>query len=138
MIIKVAHSKRPGTKEPLVETQSHVTTESTDQGLHEQKLKRLSTRRLTQAVEENRFIVDYKKPFFDVCKEFLRFTIKSESFLDIIRRPWVPEDGMSEAERPSWLLTTFKLPWEMRPHGIYSRAIADTLVGPSVLGKRKL
>lgn len=129
-------SAAASTKENLVETQSHVTTEPTDQGLHEQKLKKLATRRFKQAVEENRFIIDYKKPFFDVCKEFLRFTIKSDGFLDIICRPWVPEDGMPEVERPSWLLTTSKIAWGMRPDGNYSRANADTLVGPPGLGKR--
>ena len=129
-------SAAAGTKENLVETQSLLTTEPTDQGLHEQKLKKLATRRFKQAVEENRFIIDYKKPFFDVCKDFLRFSIKSDGFLDIICRPWVPEDGMPEAERPSWLLTTSKIAWGMRPDGNYSRANADTLVGPPGLGKR--
>ncbi|CAF9918515.1 hypothetical protein IMSHALPRED_004328 [Imshaugia aleurites] len=123
-------------KESLVETQSHVATEPTDQTLREQKLTKLATRRFKQAVEENRFIIDYQKPFFDVCKEFLRFTIKSDGFLDIICRPWVPEDGIPEAERPSWLLTTSKTAWGMRPDGNYSRANADTLVGPPGLGKR--
>ena len=129
-------SAAASTKGNLVETQSHVTTEPTDQALHEQKLKKLATRRFKQVVEENRFVIDYKKPFFDVCKEFLRFTIKSDGFLDIICRPWVPEDGMPEAERPSWLLTTSKIAWGMRPDGNYSRANADTLVGPPGLGKR--
>ena len=123
-------------KERLVETQSQVTTEPTDQALREQKLKKLATRRFIQAVEENRFTIDYEKPFFDVCKEFLRFTIKSDGFLDIICRPWVPEDGIPEVERPSWLLTTTKSAWGMRPDGNYSRANADTLVGPPGLGKR--
>ena len=123
-------------KETLVETQSQVTTEPTIQTLHEQKLKKLATRKFKQAVEENRFVIDYKKPFFDVCKEFLRFTIKGDGFLDIICRPWVPEDGIAEADRPSWLLTTSKTAWGMRPDGNYSRANADTLVGPPGLGKR--
>ena len=123
-------------KESLVVTQSHVTTEPTDQNLHEQKLKKLATRKFKQAVEENRFVINYEKPFFDVCKEFLRFTIKGDGFLDIICRPWVPEDGIPEANRPSWLLTTSKTAWGMRPDGNYSRANADTLVGPPGLGKR--
>ena len=120
----------------VIETQSQITTEPTDQTVREQKLKKLATRRFKQAVEENRFMIDYEKPFFDVCKEFLRFTIKSDGFLDIICRPWVPEDGLCEAERPSWLLTTSKTAWGMRPDGNYSRANADTLVGPPGLGKR--
>ena len=129
-------SAATSSKEGIVETQVHVTTESTDQTLREQKLKKVAARRFKQAVEENRFIIDYEKPFFDVCKEFLRFTIKSDGFLDIICRPWVPEDGMPDAARPSWLLTTSKSAWGMRPDGNYSRANADTLVGPPGLGKR--
>ena len=129
-------SAATSSKEGIVETQVHVTTESTDQTLREQKLKKVAARRFKQAVEENRFIIDYEKPFFDVCKEFLRFTIKSDGFLDIICRPWVPEDGMPDATRPSWLLTTSKSAWGMRPDGNYSRANADTLVGPPGLGKR--
>ena len=123
-------------KEGLLETQSQVTTEPTDHTSHEQKLKKLATRRFKQAVEENRFVINYEKPFFDVCKEFLRFTIKSDRFLDIICRPWVPEDSIPDSMRPSWLLTTSKTAWGMRPDGNYSRANADTLVGPPGLGKR--
>ena len=123
-------------KESLIETQSQVTMEPTDQTVREQELMKLTARRFRQAREENMFMIDYEKPFFDVCKEFLRFTIKSDGFLDIICRPWVPEDGIPEAERPSWLLTTSKTAWGMRPDGNYSRANADTLVGPPGLGKR--
>ncbi|CAD6591406.1 MAG: hypothetical protein ASARMPRED_005377 [Alectoria sarmentosa] len=123
-------------KESLVETQSRVATEPSDQSLREQKLKKLATRKFKQAVEDHRFTIDYKKPFFDVCKEFLRLTIKGDGFLDIICRPWVPEDGILETERPSWLLNTSKTAWGMRRDGNYSRANADTLVGPPGLGKR--
>lgn len=123
-------------KEIAVETQSPITADPTDQGLREQKLKKVAARRFKQVVEENRFVIDYEKPFFDICKEFLRFTIKGDGFLDIICRPWVPEDGIPEAERPSWLLTTSKSAWGMRRDGNYSRANADTLVGPPGLGKR--
>ena len=106
-------------REGIIEVQSQITTEPSDGTLREQKLKMLATHRFKQAVEENRFMIDYEKPFFDVCKEFLRFTIKSDGFLDIICRPWVPEDGIPLAERPSWLLTTSKSAWGMRPDGNY-------------------
>lgn len=139
-VLNLAKGMRTSTatsnKDTLVETQSQVTTEPTIQTLHEQKLKMLAIRRFKQAVEENRFVIDYKKPFFDVCKEFLRYTIKSHGSLDIMCRPWVPEDGIAEADRPSWLLTTSKMAWGMRPDGTYSRANADTLVGPPGLAKR--
>lgn len=129
-------SAATSSKDGFVETQSQITTEPTDQSLREQKLMKLATRKIKQAVEEKRFVIDYDTPFFDVCKEFLRFIIKSDGFLDIICRPWVPEDGIADSERPSWLLTTSKTAWGMRPDGNYSRANADTLVGPPGLGKR--
>lgn len=123
-------------REVLVQARTSVTTEATDQISREEALKQLTTRRFKQVVEEKRFMIDYEKPFFDVCKEFLRFPIKGDGSLDIICRPWVPEDGISEAERPSWLLTTRKSAWGMRPDGNLSRANADTLVGPPGLSKR--
>ena len=132
----VRTSPATSNKEGLIETQSQVTMEPTDQTPREQELTKLTARKFRQVREENLFTIDYEKPFFDVCKEFLRFAIKSDGFLDIICRPWVPEDGIAEAERPSWLLTTSKTAWGMRPDGNYSRANADTLVGPPGLGKR--
>ena len=123
-------------REGLVGTQSQVTTEPQEQSSREQKLIELTARRFKQVLEENTFTIDYKKPFFDVCKEFLQFTIQSGGFLDILCRPWVPEDSMSDAERPSWLLTTSRSAWGVRPDGNYVRANADTLVGPPGSGKR--
>ncbi len=122
-------------KDGLVETQSQITTEPTDHTSHEQKLKKVA-HRFKQVAEENRFIINYEKPFFDACKEFLRFTIESDGFLDILCRPWVPEDSIPDSMRPSWLLTTSQAAWGMRPDGNFSRANADTLVGPPGLGKR--
>ena len=85
---------------------------------------------------EKVFIVDYDKPFLDVCKEFLTHTIRSRQSLDIICRPWVPEDSIKEQEKPSWLSTTKQAAYELRPDGNFARAHADTLVGPAGLGKR--
>ena len=110
---------------------------STDlQDLPSRKLAALVVSKFQETVQKNTFQINYNKPFFNVCKEFLRFTIQGERFLDILCRPWVPEDGIPEAERPSWLLTTSQTAWGMRPDGNYSRASADTLVGLPGLGKR--
>lgn len=92
-------------------------------------------RTLKAAVERNVFHIDYDKDFFDVCKEFLTFTIESEGSLDIICRPWVPSDGI-EHHRPSWLVTTENTAFGARPDKNYSRKNADTLVGAPGLGKR--
>lgn len=40
------------------------------------------------------YLVDYTKPFFEVCKDFITFAIRkseSTSALDILCRPWAPE-----------------------------------------------
>ena len=123
-------------REGLFGTQSQVTMETQEQSSREQKLKKLAARKFMQVVEVSRFTIDYKKPFFDVCKEFLQFTIQSGGSLDILCRPWVPEDSIPDVERPSWLLTTSRSAWGVRPDGNYVRANADTLVGPPGSGKR--
>ena len=123
-------------REALFGTPSQVTTESQKQSEHQQKLTKRAARRFKQVVEVSRFTVDYKQPFFDVCKEFLQFTIQSGGSLDILCRPWVPEDSISDVERPSWLPTTSRSAWGVRPDGNYVRANADTLVGPPGSGKR--
>ena len=123
-------------REGLVGAQSQVTTEPQQQASREQRLKELTARKFKQVVEMSRFTIDYKKPFLDVCKEFLHFTIQSGGSLDILCRPWVPEDSISDVERPSWLLTTSRSAWGVRPDGNYVRANADTLVGPPGSGKR--
>ena len=100
-------------------------------------LAKLVSRKLKSAVDENTFLIDYDTPFFDVCKDFLTFTVKMEGSLDIICRPWVPVEGFPNGQtKPSWLLTTEKTAFGMRPDKNYSRANADTLVGAPGLGKR--
>ena len=100
-------------------------------------LAKLFANTLKSAVDENTFFIDYDTPFFDVCKDFLTFTVKMEGSLDIICRPWVPVEGFPNGQtKPSWLLTTEKTAFGMRPDKNYSRANADTLVGAPGLGKR--
>ena len=100
-------------------------------------LAKLFANTLKSAVDENTFFIDYDTPFFDVCKDFLTFTVKMEGSLDIICRPWVPVEGFPDGQtKPSWLLTTEKTAFGMRPDKNYSRANADTLVGAPGLGKR--
>ena len=123
-------------REDLVESQSLSMTASQEQSSRDQKLIEHAARKFKQVADEGKFKIDYKQPFFDVCKEFLRFTIQSGGSLDILCRPWVPEDSLSDVERPSWLLTTSRSAWGVRPDGNYVRANADTLVGPPGSGKR--
>ena len=100
--------------------------------LHKSRLERSVPTNL----EEKVFIVDYDKPFLDVCKDFLTHTIRSRQFLDIICRPWVPEDSFKDQEKPSWLVTTKQAAYGLRPDGILDWAHADSLLGPTCLGKK--
>ena len=103
----------------------------------EKGLAQLVSKRLKSIVDENTFLIDYDTPFFEVCKDFLTFTVKMEGSLDIICRPWVPVEGFpNDQTKPSWLLTTEKTAFGIRPDKNYSRANADTLVGAPGLGKR--
>lgn len=93
-------------------------------------LARGFTKKIQNVREEKRFTVDYDRNFFDVCKDFLKFTIRRSKSLDIICRPWAPADGFNEHNRPpSWLLTMSRTAFGQRPDGSYSRKHADTLVG---------
>ena len=49
--------------------------------------------------------VDYKQPFFQVCTQFLRFSIPKKDFpnLDILCRPWAPKEPKGEPPLPSWI-----------------------------------
>ena len=103
----------------------------------EKGLAKLVSKRLKSIVDDNTFLIDYDAPFFDVCKDFLVFTVKMEGSLDIICRPWVPVEGFPNNQaKPSWLITTEKAAFGFRPDRNYSRANADSLVGAPGLGKR--
>lgn len=103
---------------------------------HDDKLKRMVTKKLQKHVEEKRFVIDYDRDFFEVCKDFLTFTINSSKSLDIICRPWVPIDGIKKQYLPSWLLTMSHTAFGIRQDRSYSRKNADTLVGTPGLSKR--
>ena len=116
-----------------VDTQEQIRTEpQASQVLtpQEEFLARGFTKKVQNVREEKRFTVDYDRNFFDVCKDFLRFTIRRSRSLDIICRPWAPEDGFDECSpAPSWLLTMSRTAFGQRHDGSYSRKHADTLVG---------
>ena len=76
-----------------------------------------------------RFLVDYERPFFHVCKDFLEFVFARSQSLDIICSPWVPEEAKFDKERPSWLRTTAVAPYRSQRDWTLQRAHADSLVG---------
>jgi hypothetical protein len=78
--------------------------------------------------------VDYDKTFFDVCKDFLEFTIESSQSLDMICRPWAPDS--TEEQLPSWIPTVRGAPYRPGATKFHSRVNADNLVGVPGTGKR--
>ena len=98
--------------------------------------------RFMQAARQKVFQIDYEKPIFEVCKDFLNRVFKHDQSLDIICRPWVPEDTFPDDEElpeqhcPSWLRTTAEAAYGLRPDKTFMRAHADPLVGSPVLARR--
>lgn len=90
------------------------------------KLQLLRRRLLTQRFPP----VDYKQPFFDLCKQFLDFTIPRQEYpnLDIICRPWAPQAPENEKELPSWI--------PLAKHAAFTSRIAEYAPGRSQV-KRK-
>ena len=78
--------------------------------------------------------VDYDKSFFEVCKDFLEFTIESSQSLDMICRPWAPEN--TDEQLPSWIPTVRGAPYRPGANRFHSRVNADNLVGVPGTGKR--
>ena len=100
----------------------------------ETETKKRVVRILQSKVENKTFHVDYKnKKFYEVCKDFITFTIKSSKSLDMLCRPWAPdrEDLPPEdkGHLPSWICTLSRSPFRPRPDGNFGRVNADLLVG---------
>lgn len=85
-----------------------------------------------------RIVVDYKQPFFEVCRQFLEFTIARSRSLDILCHPWAPEPiGMCETSLPSWVCSIRGAPFDKEPcRNAYGRVRADPLVGHPGKGPR--
>jgi len=84
------------------------------------------------------FDIDYKQPFFEVCKQFLDFVLKKSGNLDMLLRPWAPQvDGL-----PSWIPTLDRTAFAPRraksAAGDYkmNRRNADPLVGQTGLRRK--
>ncbi|KAL9068846.1 MAG: hypothetical protein Q9161_005933 [Pseudevernia consocians] len=103
---------------------------------HNKMVAQRVTRKFQQNVEVKRFVIDYDRDFFEVCKDFLTFTINGSKSLDIICRPWMPVDAIRKQDLPSWLLTMSHTAFGLRQDRSYSRKNANTLVGTPGLNKR--
>ena len=90
--------------------------------------------KVIRKAKDDAYPVDYKKTFFEVCKDFLSFTFRNSKSLDMICRPWAPDTG---EELPSWIPTLSGVAFRAGFNKIHSRVNADTLVGLPATGKRK-
>lgn len=98
-------------------------------------------RLLQSRVENKTFHVDYeKKSFYEVCEDFIAFSVKSSQSLDILCRPWAPDvEDLPDDDRddlPSWICCLSRSPFRPRPDGNYGRVNADLLVGEPQLGPK--
>lgn len=80
--------------------------------------------------------MDYDKSFFEVCKDFLEFTIESSQSLDMICRPWAPAPLSPDEQLPSWIPTVRGAPYRPGVNRYHNRVNADNLVGVPSTGKR--
>ena len=116
----------------VIEEEASVETGPTQPTLteHETHLAHKFTKKLGDIQDKKRITIDYGKSFFEVCQDFINFTVGNSRSLDIICRPWAPNDGFDkENPPPSWLLTISNATFGVRDDGSQGRMNADSLVG---------
>ncbi|KAH8886015.1 hypothetical protein GQ53DRAFT_876326 [Thozetella sp. PMI_491] len=92
-------------------------------------------------LSQKRFLIDYEKSLFEVCYDFLRFSIDRSGRLDMLCRPWAPdpsnEDLRNEGQLPSWVrrLSENQI-FSKHPGGPMERINADPLVGRPGTGEK--
>lgn len=94
--------------------------------------KRIATQMLMDSLKNRRIIVDYKKDVFQVCKDFLEFTVRKSRSLDMICRPWAPDD----CHLPSWIPPLSKGAFSPGVKRVHRRVNADPLVGEPGIGSK--
>ena len=87
-------------------------------------------------LQDKLITVDYDKSVFEVCKDFVAFSIGRSRSLDIICRPWAPYNPGEDYDLPSWVCTRASLAFERGDDHKYYRVAADPLVGTPSLGRK--
>lgn len=89
------------------------------------------------------FPVDYTRSELEIFKLFLHVAIKKSGSLDIICRPWAPEDGYRDDGThyvinniPSWIPRLSGDAFASKGDGKMERCNPDTLVGPATFGRK--
>ena len=94
------------------------------QTLHAGDRARIMLERVLESIRAKRITVDYKKSVFEVCRDFLAFTINRSHSLDMICRPWAPDDKTL----PSWIPRLSGKAFSLSTDKTYRRVNADPLV----------
>ncbi len=92
--------------------------------------------RFTKSIKGKRITVDYKKSVFEVCRDFLAFTINRSFCLDMICMPWAPDAPPDEPSLPSWIPGLSGKAFGLSINKAYRRVNADPLVGNPGWGRR--
>lgn len=77
------------------------------------------------AMTNRNIYVDYSKSVFEVCKDFLEFVFKRSQSIDMICRPWAPDDP----DLPSWIPPLSRSAFAPGVRRVHRRVHADPLVG---------
>ncbi|KAK8034169.1 heterokaryon incompatibility protein-domain-containing protein [Apiospora rasikravindrae] len=97
----------------------------------------ISTDNTDRKTDQVPFDIDYSKPKSEVFQNFVRYCVETSKSLDIICRPWAPnqdtisvyDDGPNGSALPSWVCQVRNLPFGHRRKHIYGRKNGDVLVG---------
>jgi len=81
---------------------------------------------LQYLVAKRSYPIDYTKPLYEVCVDFMSFAIKTSQSLDILCRPWAPFDNINKL--PYWIPTLTQQSFG-KVNGELVRINADPLVG---------
>ncbi|KAK5115392.1 hypothetical protein LTR85_009852 [Meristemomyces frigidus] len=76
-------------------------------------------------INQRRIVVDYNKTVFEVCRDFLQFTVHRSRSLDMLCRPWAPDDD----SLPSWIPPLSRGAFSPGVRRVHRRVNADPLVG---------
>jgi len=93
-------------------------------------------------LESKRFEIDYSKSLVHICCQFLEFCVTRSGRLDIMCRPWAPDQSYDELSRegpmPTWIRQlSLHAPFAKSPTGALERVNADPLVGRPGTRERK-
>lgn len=82
------------------------------------------------SLKKKSYRLDYGKSIYEICKELLIFTITRSGSLDILCRPWAPDDP-KDKKFPTWICPMHRVAFAANDMGVYRRVNADPLLGKS-------